>query len=673
MIFNKLTIRTKLNLGIGVLMLILGGLAFYLLVSINVYEEYVEDIRSTTDYNSIVEVTQLNDVRKVNFLRMYVSSRNPVLLDQIEVLSDTIFVDIERMKVLGSNKLILNALSNLNEDIQERQLLIDEMLEALDNGASDEILFDKLLNIDDYSSSIQVDLDQIREVSDVALLKQTERLDDNFYLNRLTSIVLIIIVSLFLLVISYVLVNSISIPLKKMDMAAKRIADGDFDFEINVNSEDEMGVLMNTFNDMRSKLNDYYTEMEDKVAERTIKLNETVKELNGTKDSLLGTLQILEEQKKDIEREKVRSEAILFNLGEGLVFLDLEGRVEFGNEAVSDLLGYKPNQYKGEVWYDLVQPSYDNGKLVSQEKLSFNILMDSPNKQKINVGLSEGHNYKKSDGATLPVSVVTSKVYHDNDLIGVILVFKDVSKEREVDKAKTEFVSLASHQLRTPLTSISWNTEMLINGEVGEVDEEQKVYLEEIYNGSKRLIDLVNSLLNTSRIDMGNFIVEPEDVDIVDYTKEIVKELDVNFEEKQIKLEASYDEVGRLMVDKKLYHILVENLLTNAIKYTPAGGIVNLELKVGVDGMMIKVSDNGFGIPESQKEQIFNKLFRADNVKAKDTDGTGLGLYLVKSIVDYIGGKIWFESTENVGSTFYIVIPKEGMKHKEGDKTLNTK
>jgi signal transduction histidine kinase len=180
-------------------------------------------------------------------------------------------------------------------------------------------------------------------------------------------------------------------------------------------------------------------------------------------------------------------------------------------------------------------------------------------------------------------------------------------------------------------------------------------------------------LLNTSRIDLGNFLVEPEEVDVAEFTKEVAGELDQKFEDRKIKYYGKYEDVGVLPIDKKLYHILIENLLTNAIKYTELEGRVDLELSKNSDGLMIKVSDTGYGIPDDQKHKIFSKLFRADNVKAKDTDGTGLGLYLVKSIVDYIGGKIWFDSEENKGTTFYIVLPGDGMKPKQGSKTLTTK
>jgi signal transduction histidine kinase len=252
-----------------------------------------------------------------------------------------------------------------------------------------------------------------------------------------------------------------------------------------------------------------------------------------------------------------------------------------------------------------------------------------------------------------------------------------------VDQAKTEFVSLASHQLRTPLTTVNWYSEMLLTGDVGPLNEKQREYLNEIYKGSKRMGGLVNALLDVSRMEMGTFIVEPEPTDIPLLARSVVSELQPQLDQKSLQFIAKYaDNLPIMNADPKLLRMVLQNLLANAVKYTPPKGQIKLELNLATargqiiptqgpgSNILIKVSDTGYGIPRANQDKIFTKLFRADNVRAKDTEGTGLGLYIVKGIVDQAGGQIWFESEENQGATFYVTLPLAGMKKKSGTKTL---
>lgn len=673
--FDELTIRGKLQIGIGSLMLILGGLAAYLLFTVNNVESLVEELQDSSEYIFLINDVNVNSLEEVEYFKKYLLEPRPEYRKQFFESNAAVEAGLQELIVLGTNQVVVSSLGEIRELHDARIDIINSLLSVLvETEASNitEIDFvNSVTEIDRLSSEIGYILDRINEVSEIERLQEAEFLNNSTNLNGITSLSLIFIVALFLVVISYVLMNTISGPIKRMQVAAEEMASGNFDFEMNIESNDEIGILAKSFVTMRERLQDLYETLEEKVNQRTKKLNDTVAELNGTKESLIKTLEILEQKQQKIEQEKARTEAVLYSIGEGLVFMDPDMEVVFANKAVTDLLGYDVESIVGKKWYEVVKPSHEDGDLIPNKELSLYRLIDHKNKDKVNTSLSDDHFYTKENGEKLPVSVIASKVTSEGKLIGLILVFKDITKAREVDKAKTEFVSLASHQLRTPLTSISWNTEMLMNGEVGEIDEEQKIYLEEIYYGSKRMINLVNSLLNTSRIDLGNFVVEPENVEVVSLTKEIVQELDDNFRKRNISLETKYEEIGGLSLDKKLYHIVVENLLTNAIKYTQSGGDVRLELKKVDQFLELSVKDNGYGIPEEQKDKIFGKLFRADNVKAKDTDGTGLGLYLVKSIIDYVDGQIWFESEEDKGTTFFVRLPISGMKAKDGTRSLS--
>jgi signal transduction histidine kinase len=251
------------------------------------------------------------------------------------------------------------------------------------------------------------------------------------------------------------------------------------------------------------------------------------------------------------------------------------------------------------------------------------------------------------------------------------MVFRDISREWDIDRSKTEFVSLASHQLRTPLSTISWYAEMLLAGDAGDLNKEQEDYLKEIYNGNKRMVELVNSLLNVSRIELGTLAIETEPTDLNKECESLLKELLPSITKKQIVLEKNIAEnIPVIPADPKLVRIIFQNLLTNAIKYTPAHGKITIEISKNDKDILLRVSDNGFGIPKNQQSKVFSKLFRADNAREKETEGTGLGLYIVKLVVEAANGKIWFESEENKGTTFYVTIPAAGMKKHKGTKSL---
>jgi signal transduction histidine kinase len=235
---------------------------------------------------------------------------------------------------------------------------------------------------------------------------------------------------------------------------------------------------------------------------------------------------------------------------------------------------------------------------------------------------------------------------------------RDVEHIKEIDRAKTEFVSLASHQLRTPLTSISWFTEMLMKREIGDLNDKQKEYLGEIYRGNQRMIDLVDDILNTSRIDTGILVSEPRMISLKETLESVLSEVVPLFKDKEIEIIKEYGKnIPQINADPELAQIIFQNLLSNSLKYTPKGGRVTIGISRQGAHALIKISDTGYGIPKEQQSRIFTKMFRADNIRSKETDGTGLGLYIARAIVRQSGGKIWFDSVENTGTNFYVTFP----------------
>ncbi len=267
-------------------------------------------------------------------------------------------------------------------------------------------------------------------------------------------------------------------------------------------------------------------------------------------------------------------------------------------------------------------------------------------------------------------------------------VAQHVSTEQELSRAKTDFVALASHQLRTPLSIIKWYVDFVVSGDAGVLNAEQQKYLQEVYVSNERLIELVNALLDVSRIDVGTFAIEPEPTSIADCADDALAKFNKDIAAKKLVIKKKYDDIPDINLDPRLTRIFFENILSNAVKYTPEGGIVQLVMRKTDNDVLIKISDTGCGIPREQQPKVFSKMFRADNVKKIESVGTGLGLYISKAIIEKSGGKIWFQSPsfdlllspdnkaetpidkQNQGTTFFITIPLKGMKPRAGTKKL---
>ncbi len=240
-------------------------------------------------------------------------------------------------------------------------------------------------------------------------------------------------------------------------------------------------------------------------------------------------------------------------------------------------------------------------------------------------------------------------------------VITDVTKEMEVDRAKSEFVSLASHQLKTPLTSIRWLSESLLKGTAGALAEQQEKYIATVLDSTRRMIEMVNDLLNVSRIETDTLAIRPEDIDVQALATSVIDEQRSVAEDKRLNLQVRYAEnLPHLFADQKLVRIIFQNLISNAIKYTPENGTVICDVSLAEASkraLFLTVKDSGIGIPKEEQSRVFEKLHRASNAEKLVPDGTGLGLYLVKTIMDKVGGGITFESIPGEGTTFYVSIP----------------
>ncbi len=410
-----------------------------------------------------------------------------------------------------------------------------------------------------------------------------------------------------------------------------------------------------------------------KLAE--VALSNQNKELQNTKKAMLNVLEDAQLLEKKTQEKVYQLNAILSSMREGLVAVDSKMRIVMINQAAAALFRIAPDDAIGKP-VDKICTFIQRGVKLSPK--------DSPLKRAISdntiVGYSINDDFTLVDQSNMkiPVACTASALVGNLPVRGILLI-RDITKEKEIDSAKNELISLASHQLRTPLSSVNWYSEMLLSGDAGVLNDDQKNYITEIHKGNHRMIDLVNALLNVSRIDMGTLSVLTEDVSLLEICNDTISDLASLVGEKKIKVETDITEnISEYIGDKKMLSIIFQNLISNSVKYTPENGIVKIKVQMRnkgenisghdlkQDSLILSVEDNGYGIPDKEKSKIFTKLYRANNVKEIESNGNGLGLYLVKSMIDGIGGSIWFISKQNAGTTFFVALPAKGMKKKIG-------
>ncbi|MDP6562124.1 MAG: HAMP domain-containing sensor histidine kinase [Candidatus Peribacteraceae bacterium] len=236
------------------------------------------------------------------------------------------------------------------------------------------------------------------------------------------------------------------------------------------------------------------------------------------------------------------------------------------------------------------------------------------------------------------------------------VLFKAIAEEHRVDNLKSEFISLASHQLRTPLSSLEWYIELI--NDKNNLNTEQQEYVKEMDVAAKRMSNLIDALLHAARLEGGDITPHKNTVELTSLVTDLGDELRSMGKKKKIATKVFVPKQKiEMETDSVLLHVIFKNLFSNAVKYTPEGGDVSVSMEATKTAVYIEVSDNGIGIPKVAQKRLFQRLFRASNVLKMDTDGNGLGLYITNMVVDSLGGKISVESTEGKGSTFIVTLP----------------
>jgi PAS domain S-box-containing protein len=362
----------------------------------------------------------------------------------------------------------------------------------------------------------------------------------------------------------------------------------------------------------------YTKELEEKVRERTLELEQYLAVLH---------------------QEEAKEKALLESIGDGVIAVDKDRMIIYANQATEQMLGMSVQEMQGKPFVDMVPAQDEKGNPISASQ---RLLEQAAQSGK---SMSQTYYYVRKNGSRFPVAVTASPIVLGGAMTGLVNTFRDITEEREIERAKDELVSLVSHQLRTPPTGIKWYAGMLLSEEVGAVNDMQRAYLREISYNNERMIDVVNAMLSVSRIELGKFVVEPKLTDITKLIEGVIGEIILHAEEKHLVITRKYPaDSPSAVVDPTLVRMIVQNLLFNAVKYTPEKGKITIAYEVVGPELRLSVEDTGCGIPLPDQKNVFTKLYRADNARKIDSSGTGLGLYIVKRIINEMGGHIHFTS-----------------------------
>lgn len=388
--------------------------------------------------------------------------------------------------------------------------------------------------------------------------------------------------------------------------------------------------------------------------------NTPIVEIDGT---VVGILSMVRDVTKDFQTKKqifdlkAIDEAILNSIGDGVFACDTKGNIILFNNMAVKMTGFSKKEAIGSHYNKIINfinefDSKSNNKFIEKAiqeeqvtKMANHTMLIRKDGTKISVANSAA-----------PIKDLYEKIF------GSVVIFKDMSKEYAIEKTKTEFISIASHQLKTPITGIKWFTEILLKSTK---DKKEYEYAKQIAISNERMIFLVDNLLNISRITMSNkYTINVQDYNIMTIIKDVIAELSPIAESKSIILLCSgkHPKNIRINIDTLKMHQVFQNVISNAIKYSKEKTKILISCSQGKDDIVFAIKDNGIGIPKNQQNQVFSKFFRANNASVMYTDGIGLGLYISKIIIEAHKGKIWFRSIKSKGSTFYISIPTNTAK-----------
>ncbi len=424
-------------------------------------------------------------------------------------------------------------------------------------------------------------------------------------------------------VIAIFISRAITRPIDEMKQQAVRMAEGDYSGQVRVYSPDELGQLAMAVNDLSVKV---------------------------------------EEATENSESERRRLDSVLTQMSDGVIATNRLGNITVINEMAQEFLNKDEEEADGKSLVEV---------LGIDDKITFDELLENPDPMVIETSDGPDEDYDENDDNSLILNADFSLIQRNSGFIsGMVCVLHDVTEQQKIDSERRQFVSNVSHELRTPLTSISSYIDALNNG----AWKDQKLapqFLNVTAEETDRMIRMIKDLLSLSRMDQGRSKLDKELVNFNEFFSYILDRFDMML--KKEKADAKEDDtkvvknyrIKRIFTNKDLWVELdtdkmtqvLDNIMNNAIKYSPDGGVITCRLLETNKHIIISISDEGLGIPRKDIKKVFERFYRVDKARSRKQGGTGLGLSISKEIVEQHKGRIWVNSAEGKGSTFYISLP----------------
>ena len=365
-----------------------------------------------------------------------------------------------------------------------------------------------------------------------------------------------------------------------------------------------------------------------------------------------GLERLVGERTRLLNQVSQQSDLLLASVGDGIYGVDQAGLVTFVNPAAARALAYSPNELIGREAHATFHDNQPDGTPYPVQGC---YITEAIQGQQVANG--EEDNYRRADGLSIPVEVTATPLVEDGQAIGAVVVFRDVTQRREVDRMKSEFVSMVSHELRTPLTAIRGSLGLIAGGAMGELTPSAGRMLDIALVSSERLSRLINEILDIERIESGILPMDPATHQAQALIEAAVGQVQMIAEEAGVRVSVG-DTEGLVYADADRVIQTLLNLLGNAIKFSHRGGSVSVRTKSHGAFVEFAIRDGGRGVPEDKLDRIFARFEQVDSTDAREKGGAGLGLFISRSIVERLGGRIWaVNNARAAGATFLFTLP----------------
>lgn len=435
--------------------------------------------------------------------------------------------------------------------------------------------------------------------------------------------VLLLLTAVFGMILS----RQLSSPILELARKLRSLNPRHWAFRQSIATGDEVEFLDSVAAELTARLRAAYAHLEEKVRART----------------------------RELQKQYLLDRTILENIEYGVFVVNAHGAVVEVNPAAQRILRLTREEMAGKVAAELLRFYRKNEPLRDVHHPIVKALRD---KKPVHFFYTDHLTMLVAKDALLPVMLTVTPLLKKDALEGALVIIEDIHEESQIDAMKSDFIALASHQLRTPLSSLRWYLELLEDEKDPRLSETQESYLEQMDHASKRMVTLLDDLLRITHLEGGEIRAEKQEFDIRKMMQQLEAEWQPIATERGLKCAFSLPSRGlKISSDPVLLHLVLQNLFTNSMKYSQSGTEIRVGLVIQKRAVVLTVADNGMGIPTEEQSQVFRKFFRAKNVRRTDTDGSGLGLYLTKMIVENLGGTIDFVSHPGKGTTFTVKLP----------------